>query len=126
MNSLVPPPPAGGNRIAVMPTYQPGDRLDERYLLQRQVGAGGMGEVWAALDLRLDRQVAVKILHITPDGGMLREARAAARLSHPHIAAVHDYVERTGPDAAFLVMELLEGGTLADRLHAGPLPPAQA
>ena len=94
------------------------------------VGAGGMGEVYRARDTRLDRHVAIKVL--SPDAatdprGRVRfayEARAIARLSHPRICALHDMGHHDGVD--FLVMEYLDGETLAARLRRGPLPLAEA
>ena len=94
------------------------------------VGAGGMGEVYKARDTRLDRHVAIKVL--SPDAatdprGRARfayEARAIARLSHPRICSVHEMGHHDGVD--FLVMEYLEGETLAARLRRGPMPLAQA
>ena len=100
------------------------------YEIVSAIGAGGMGEVYRARDTRLDREVAIKTL---PDAfsrdherrsRFQREARAIAALSHPHICALHDIGEHEGVD--FLVMELLEGETLADRLARGPLPIGQA
>jgi serine/threonine protein kinase len=95
------------------------------YEVQELIGAGGMGEVYGARDTRLDRNVAVKVLpdHVAKDADALarfsREARTIAALSHPHICALHD-VGREG-DVDYLVMELLEGETLAQRLRHGPL-----
>ena len=94
------------------------------------VGAGGMGEVYRARDTRLDRHVAIKVL--SPDAatdprGRARfayEARAIARLSHPRICALHEMGHHDGVD--FLVMEYLEGETLAARLRKGPMPLTQA
>ena len=94
------------------------------------VGAGGMGEVYRAHDTRLDRHVAIKVL--SPDAatdprGRARfayEARAIARLSHPRICALHEMGHQDGVD--FLVMEYLEGETLAARLRKGPMPLTQA
>ncbi len=93
------------------------------------LGAGGMGEVYRARDSRLERTVAIKIL--PPDAQrpdtidrFRREGRVLSRLSHPHICSVHDVGEENG--VAFLVMEYLEGDTLADRLVSGPLPLEQA
>ena len=89
------------------------------------VGAGGMGEVYRARDTRLGRDVAIKTLspRIAADRDAVlrfeREARALATLNHPNIAAIHDVVETTGQPA--LVLELVDGQTLADRIAAGPL-----
>jgi eukaryotic-like serine/threonine-protein kinase len=102
----------------------------ERYRLVRRIAAGGMGEVWEADDTVLGRRVALKVLveELAADDRatrrFVREARATARLAHPNVARVYDF-GRDG-DAPFLVMELLEGRTLADRVAAGPLPPAEA
>ena len=94
------------------------------------VGAGGMGEVYRARDTRLGRDVAIKVLpeHVAHDPDALarfgREARAVAALSHPHIAALFDIGETDGTH--YLVMELLEGETLAARLGRGVLPEKDA
>ena len=89
-----------------------------------------MGEVWSALDLRLHRSVAVKLLgpQIASDAGVRQrfegEARAAARLNHPNVVAVYDSGEHEG--TPYLVMELLPGRTLADELAEGPVEPGRA
>lgn len=95
------------------------------YQIIASVGAGAMGEVYRARDTRLDRTVAIKVLH-PADGGdaaarerFEREARAASSLNHPHICALYD-IGREGT-LDFLVMEFLEGETLAARIAAGPL-----
>jgi serine/threonine protein kinase/Tol biopolymer transport system component len=94
------------------------------------VGAGGMGEVYKARDTRLDRHVAIKVLAsdaATDPRSRARfayEARAIARLSHPRICSIHEMGHQDGVD--FLVMEYLEGETLAARLQKGPMPLAQA
>ncbi|WP_146231049.1 serine/threonine-protein kinase, partial [Micromonospora sicca] len=104
--------------------------LDGRYLPEELLGTGGMGEVWRGRDLRLDRPVAIKVLtEAGLDEPMAaerfdREARAAARLTHPHIVAVYDF--GTEADDSYLVMELVEGRTVAALIADGPLPVEQA
>jgi serine/threonine protein kinase/Tol biopolymer transport system component len=96
------------------------------YLIDAPLASGGMGEVYRATDTRLHRAVAVKILppHVRRDETLRnrfeREAQAIAGLHHPHICVLHDIGHADGID--FLVMELLEGETLAERLAQGPLP----
>ena len=96
------------------------------YEILSPLGAGGMGEVYRALDIRLERSVAIKVLpaNLSSDPGLRqrleREAKAVSALNHPHICTLHDIGSQDGVD--FLVMELLEGETLADRLRRGPLP----
>jgi serine/threonine-protein kinase len=100
------------------------------YEIQSALGAGGMGEVYRARDTRLDRIVAIKILPaaLAADPQFRarfdREARAISQLTHPSICTLYDVGEHDG--TAFLVMELLDGETLADRLTKGALPLAQA
>ncbi|HVN08220.1 MAG TPA: protein kinase [Patescibacteria group bacterium] len=102
----------------------PGTKLGP-YEIASPLGAGGMGEVYRALDTRLDRQVAVKILagHLSASPEqkqrLEREARAISALNHPSICQLYDIGSQDGTD--FLVMEFLEGETLADRLRKGPL-----
>jgi Tol biopolymer transport system component/tRNA A-37 threonylcarbamoyl transferase component Bud32 len=99
------------------------------YEIQSPAGAGGMGEVYRARDTRLDRTVAIKILpsHLAENSEARqrfeREARAISSLNHPHICTLYDIGHQDG--VHFLVMEYLEGETLASRLHKGPLPMAQ-
>ena len=102
-------------------TTNPGTRLGPYEIISR-IGAGGMGEVFKARDTRLDRSVAIKVLpgEFAKNAQLRlrfeREAKAISQLNHPHICTLYD----VGDD--YLVMELLEGETLADRLARGPLP----
>jgi eukaryotic-like serine/threonine-protein kinase len=108
---------------------EPGARLGP-YEIVSPAGAGGMGEVYRARDTRLDRTVAIKVLspNLTSDPAARqrfeREARAVAALSHPHICTLHDIGQQDGTD--FLVMEYLDGETLAHSLMRGKLPLEQA
>jgi len=85
------------------------------YRIEGKLGAGGMGEVFRAVDTRLGRPVAIKTTRLQFSARFEREARAIASLNHPHICTLHD----VGPD--YLVMELVEGETIAARLKRGPL-----
>jgi len=106
-----------------------GRRLGE-YQFQSWIGAGGMGEVYRARDLKLGRDVAIKLLPpaVARDADRVarfrREARMLATLNHPHIAAI--YALEESDDTLGLVLELVEGPTLADKLREGPLPLADA
>jgi len=99
------------------------------YEIQSPLGAGGMGEVYRARDTRLERDVAIKVLpaNLASDPNLRqrleREAKAISKLSHPHICTLHDIGHQDGVD--FLVMELVEGETLEQRLMKGSLPPDQ-
>ena len=100
------------------------------YEIQSPLGAGGMGEVYRALDTRLERTVAIKVLssHLTSDSGLRarfeREAKVISGLQHPNICVLHDVGRQDGVD--FLVMEYLEGETLYARLARKPLTPDEA
>jgi eukaryotic-like serine/threonine-protein kinase len=104
--------------------------LARRYVLDERIGAGGYCEVWRATDTVLSRPVAVKLLHAgyASHGEALArfnaEARHAGALSHPNIARVYDYGE-PAEEQSYLVMELVDGPSLADLLTRGPLGPAQ-
>src|SRR5262245_29285994 len=95
------------------------------YRIEAPIGAGGMGEVYRAKDTRLDRTVAVKVLpnELSSKPGLRqrfeREARTIASLNHPHICSLYDVGQQDGVD--FLVMEYLEGETLAEQLSHGPM-----
>lgn len=116
-------PPPGAVPLAPGTTLGP-------YQIQALLGAGGMGEVYKAIDARLERTVAIKVLleHVASDSELRqrfeREAKTVASLSHPHICPLFDVGEQDG--VHFLVMEYLDGETLARRLENGPLPLAQA
>ncbi|MGH9072835.1 MAG: serine/threonine-protein kinase, partial [Acidimicrobiales bacterium] len=117
MDDLVAARQAGGTTGPVV--------LAGRYRLGRRLGRGGMADVYDAVDVRLGRPVAVKVLRaeLAADAGFRArfeaEARSAARLAHPHVVAVHD----TGEDGdhPWIVMERLPGRTLADDISSGPL-----
>ena len=109
-------------------TINSGTRLSHYEIISR-IGAGGMGEVYRARDTRLDRIVAIKVLpdhlaaHTETRQRFEREARAVSSLNHPHICTLHDVGNQDGLD--YLVMELIEGESLADRLIKGALPTDQ-
>jgi serine/threonine protein kinase len=121
----------GGGRarigLADPPLIASGRRLGGRYVLNRVLGHGGMAVVWLAIDERLDREVAVKVLSDTLTaehdyrGRFRREAHVAAGLQHPNLVSVYDY---DAGDRPYLVMEYIEGGDLAAALDAGTRPPA--
>ncbi|MHC5005024.1 MAG: protein kinase domain-containing protein, partial [Planctomycetota bacterium] len=100
------------------------------YTIDRELGRGGMGVVYLGHDTRLDRRVAVKVLpeHLAQDPDRLarfeREARTLAQLNHPNVAGIHGVEEHEG--ARYLILEYVEGETLADRLDRGPLPMDEA
>ncbi|WP_340540676.1 serine/threonine-protein kinase [Nocardioides sp. GXZ039] len=105
--------------------------IDDRYTLEREIGRGGMGAVWLARDELLGRTVAVKRVGVMPGGSSPdlvraeREARIAASLNHPHIVGVYDLVQ--DGDQQYLVMEYVEGSTLAELIRSqGRLAPRDA
>ncbi|MFI7093543.1 serine/threonine-protein kinase [Streptomyces lydicus] len=112
-----------------------GRLIGDRYRLGIRLGRGGTGTVWRATDELLDRQVAVKELHLDEEAAdpearvqrerAMREARTVAGIKHRHVIVVHDVVEQDG--RPWIVMELVEGPSLADRLHSGgPVAPREA
>jgi Tol biopolymer transport system component/tRNA A-37 threonylcarbamoyl transferase component Bud32 len=116
-----------GSQTVVLPT---GARLLDRYIVLGNLGAGGMGVVYRARDEKLDREVAIKMLQrglLTSEEARVRfrrEAKALAKLNHAHIAAVYDVIEQDGVDC--IVMELVEGESLAAKLRRGALPVREA
>jgi Tol biopolymer transport system component/predicted Ser/Thr protein kinase len=117
--------PAPLSDILTVGTLAPGVRLGP-YVIERLLGRGGMGEVYRASDTRLDRKIAIKVLPALVVGDVdrrrrfEREARAISKLNHPHICTLHDIGSQDGID--FLVMEYVDGETLAHRLVTGPVP----
>ena len=108
------------------PDDLPGRLLDGRYRVGRVIARGGMSTVFRGIDLRLDRPVAIKVMgrdYVTDPtfrARFEREARITAGLAHPNVVAVYD--QGTDGPIVFLIMELVDGGTLRDVLRAGPLP----
>ncbi|WP_415951200.1 serine/threonine-protein kinase [Streptomyces sp. KLOTTS4A1] len=114
--------------------------VDGRFVLEERLGGGGMGTVWRARDLVLDRAVALKevrppdpaLAEYDPEAArllrarVLREARALARVEHPDVVTIHHIVDGGEGTYPWLVMELVTGGSLADRLSEGPMAPAEA
>ncbi|RZE71436.1 serine/threonine protein kinase [Streptomyces albidoflavus] len=120
------------------PMSAPGEMIGGRFTLLAPLGSGGMGTVWRARDEVLHREVALKEVR-PPDPAMtgpeaaatlrervLREARALARLSHPHVVTIHQIVDAGAGTHPWIVMELVPGESLADRLQRGPLLPQEA
>src|SRR3990170_2629891 len=107
----------------------PGTRLGP-YQIAAPIGAGGMGEVYRARDTRLGRDVAIKVIpaELSRDPDRIKrfeqEARAAGALSHPNVCAIYDVGNHEG--LPYVVMELLEGESLHERLASGPVPPRKA
>lgn len=125
------PTPRSGRSSAPGTRLVAGARLFERYRLERPIGRGGTAEVWRAHDERLDRTVAIKVLHphLLPDAPsaqrFVAEARAAAGLTHPAIVPVFDVIE--DPETPAIVLRYVEGETLADRIsRLGPMPAPEA
>ena len=113
---------AGGATIDVMQNLQPG-RVLGSYRIETELGSGSFGTVYRARDTLLDRTVALKVLRSESSEAtdlLLNEARAAAALDHPNVCAVHTIDASNGP--AMIVMEYVDGRTLADLLKDGPMP----
>jgi len=126
---------ASSGRAAPPGGLAAGGRIAGRYELERRIAVGGMGEVWEAVDERLGRNVAVKVLRaeLSDDDEFLHrfriEARTVASLNHSGVAAIHDYgedeVATDGRRTAYLVMELVRGEPLSAVIARGPLDPAE-
>lgn len=114
MTDVRPPAPASASGPGPLP-----DRLGERFELGELIGRGTCSEVYRAHDLLLDREAAVKIFPVADDPRIDREVRLMASLDHPSLVPVYDVGQEAG--RAFVVMALLEGGSLADRIADGPL-----
>ncbi|NVI93194.1 serine/threonine protein kinase [Actinomadura sp. BRA 177] len=113
--------------------------IDGRFELRGRLGSGGMGTVWRAFDLALEREVALKEVRLTDAGAsevdpevartrrerVMREARALARLDHPNVVTIHHIVDSPEMPHPWLVMELVRGESLQERLARGPLSPAE-
>jgi serine/threonine protein kinase len=113
--------------------------IDGRFELRDRLGSGGMGTVWRAFDLALEREVALKEVRLSdtetadldPDVArmlrerVMREARALARLDHPNVVTIHHIVDSPDMPHPWLVMELVRGRSLLDRLSDGPLSPPE-
>ena len=114
-----------------MAADEPGAALSSKYKLLRSLGAGGMGSVYLARDITLNRDVAIKFIALskaddaTARRRLVREAQAAAALDHPFICSVHEVSTETDGQP-YIVMQFVEGETLADRLRRGPLDPRAA
>src|SRR5262249_49057612 len=132
-SGMTPPARAGHKQPEALPPlrYVPGGVIGAKYRLTRVLGEGGMGAVWAARNLKLDVDVAIKLIRreVAADDTserLLQEARAAARIGHPCIVRVYDFGETEFKDP-YIVMELLEGESLRQALERkGRLPVVNA
>src|SRR5215470_3441947 len=119
-------PKREGFPVTIDPTGSLIGQTLNHYRIVEKIGAGGMGEVYRARDYRLERNVALKVLHagtladVATRKRFRKEAMALSRLNHPSIAAIYEFGSEDSLD--FLVMEYIAGSTLTDRLAAGPLP----
>ncbi|MEZ4459064.1 MAG: protein kinase [bacterium] len=114
---------------------QKGQVVGGRYVIEAQLGQGGMGAVYRAVQQPLGRQVAIKVLRLTgltPEENhhrqqrFFREAAFSSRLNHQHTVTVYDYGELPGDDGFFIAMELLQGQTLSELIRRGPMSVAMA
>jgi serine/threonine protein kinase len=127
--------PVAGVAVDYRSVSLEGGRTLAHYRITAVLGAGGMGEAYRAIDTKLDRDVAIKVLpaHLAQDADRLarfeREAALLAFLNHPNVAHVYGFETATlrdGPTAHFLAMELVEGEDLSERLTRGALPMDEA
>jgi serine/threonine protein kinase len=116
--------------LATPSVIQLGQIIGRQYRVERFVGSGAVGQVYAGLDVGLNRPVALKVMssdllrHPTARARMEKEAKILARLHHPNVVEIHAVVDHQG--VPVLALELITGGTLADRIERGPLPVPQA
>jgi serine/threonine protein kinase/formylglycine-generating enzyme required for sulfatase activity len=125
-DSFIDSPKVGLVNSGEPPSYKNGDRIGSFKIIEL-LGAGGMGEVYLAKDLRLNRNVALKFLTLMEENAnkrFLREAQAAAALEHPHICTIHEIARENSRE--FIVMQYIEGETLSSLIKKGPLPIAEA
>src|SRR5579875_1241885 len=115
--------------LELKPRFNDGDVIAEQYRILGVAGSGGMGIVYRAEDIRLQRTVAIKVLPAVQDARdeerFLREARTACSLDHPNIGVIYE-VGTTDSGTHFIAMAFYEGASLAERLLKGPLPPLNA
>src|SRR5688572_21843846 len=118
--------------LATFALLEPGTVIDDAFRIEARLGAGGMGVVYAARDLKLDREVALKLMRVDRGPAQLgarlpdvfeREARATARLNHPNIVTLHQFGNWNG--LLYLVLERLRGETLNARMERGDIPFAE-
>ncbi len=110
------------------PTLEAGQILDHRFRIVRKVAAGGMGVVYEAWDLKLDRRIAIKCAKVGFHTRLSPEVRHASEINHPNVCKTWDIhtASSASGDFDFLTMEFIEGQTLAERLREGPLPDRSA
>jgi serine/threonine protein kinase len=116
------------SRTALEHRFEPGERLLNRFRILRLVAEGGMGVVYEARDEKLDRRIAIKCAKTGYDKRLPPEVRHAREISHPNVCKIFEIhtASTARGEVDFFTMEFLEGETLADRLHRGPLPPSEA
>ncbi|MEO8591704.1 MAG: protein kinase [Candidatus Solibacter sp.] len=115
-------------RVLFEHPFQPGDLLEGRFRIVREVAQGGMGIVYEAMDEKLERRIALKCAKIGFHKRLPPEVRNASEIGHPNVCKIHEIHTASSERGVvdFLTMEFLDGVTLAERLVAGPLPPGEA